>query len=177
MTFCPFIFLFWIPILSSALRFSFPFLALFFAPFSPYLSPFFPFSPLFASFSPLARTCEYIMCPLSFPYDFFFKNIFYNISLNQLFSKNFIKKLKKSVWYIWSIIKNPLLLHPLSRTRAATKWHSEICGTNDSQFEIIFCLHSVRKVSLKVIFVKQRFAKNPEKEKWKKLRKNLEDMK
>ena len=97
--------------------------------------------------------------------------MFYNISINQLFSKNFIKKMKKSVWYIWSVIKNPLLLHPLSRTRAATKWHSEIRGTNDSQFETIFCLHSVREVSRKVIFVKQRFTKNP----WKrKIKKNFE---
>ena len=93
--------------------------------------------------------------------------------INQQLSKKMPKKIKKSMEYIWSVCENRLLLHPLSRTRAATKWHSERCGSNESQVWSVFRLHSARKASRAPTFVKQCFTKYPRKRKSKKTSKKF----
>ena len=88
--------------------------------------------------------------------------------INQRLSKKMPQKIKKSVEYIWNLFENRLLLHPLSRTRAATKWHSERRGSNESQVWSVFRLHSARKASRSPTFVKRSFTRQSRKRKSKK---------
>ena len=53
------------------------------------------------------------------------KNLLYNILVNQLFNENPAKKFEKSWWYVWWFGANPLLLHPLSETKAVVQWKDE----------------------------------------------------
>ena len=66
-----------------------------------------------------------IMCLLFHPVELAWKNMFCNTSVTQCFRVNLQKNTEKSVGYIWRLSINPLLLHPLSRTRAAKQWHSD----------------------------------------------------
>ena len=53
------------------------------------------------------------------------KNLLYNIRVNQLFNEKPAKKFEKSWWYVWWFGANPLLLHPLSETKAVVQWKDE----------------------------------------------------
>ena len=65
------------------------------------------------------------MCPLILGYFFPWKNMLYNILINQLFRIEERKKSQKSSFNVWCEYIKALLLHPLSRTRAASVGHSD----------------------------------------------------
>ena len=74
---------------------------------------------------PYARLCArpyvrvYIYCVSSFPLCFPLKNhVLQPVCQSAIYEKVLIFPVKKAL-YIWCVFPNPLLLHPLSRTRAA----------------------------------------------------------
>ena len=60
----------------------------------------------------------------------------YNMFINQSLSIKVRKFLEKSGRNIWSELINALLLHPLSRTKAAIDWHSERDAVLRYRFQI-----------------------------------------
>ena len=70
----------------------------------------------------------YIYCVSSFPLCFPLKNhVLQPVCQSVIYEKGLIFLIKKAL-YIWCVFPNPLLLHPLSRTRAAIVWHSDRNG-------------------------------------------------
>ena len=69
----------------------------------------------------LTRVHAYIiiMCPLRARARLLRKNMFYNTFVNQPLTENFQNPYKKTSGYICAVTIKPLLLHPLSGTRAA----------------------------------------------------------
>ena len=82
--------------------------------------------------------CVYIYCVSSFPFCFPFKNhVLQPVCQSVIYEKVLIFPVK-SVLYIWRVFPNPLLLHPLSRTRAAIVWHSDRNGVGTLPFFLLF---------------------------------------
>ena len=87
-----------------------------------------------------ARTCVrvYIYCVSSFPLCFPLKNhVLQPVCQSVIYEKVLIFLIKKAL-YIWCVFPNPLLLHPLSRTRAAIVWHSDRNGVGTLPFFLLF---------------------------------------
>ena len=82
--------------------------------------------------------CVYIYCVSSFPFCFPFKNhVLQPVCQSVIYEKVLIFLIKKAL-YIWCVFPNPLLLHPLSRTRAAIVWHSDRNGVGTLPFFLLF---------------------------------------
>ena len=93
---------------------------------------------------PYARLCArpyvrvYIYCVSSFPLCFPLKNhVLQPVCQSAIYEKVLIFPVKKAL-YIWCVFPNPLLLHPLSRTRAAIVWHSDRNGVGTFPFFLLF---------------------------------------
>ena len=93
---------------------------------------------------PYARLCArpyvrvYIYCVSSFPLCFPLKNhVLQPVCQSVIYEKVLIFLIKKAL-YIWCVFPNPLLLHPLSRTRAAIVWHSDRNGVGTFPFFLLF---------------------------------------
>ena len=116
--------------------------------------------PLFS----FARMRIYYYVSLLSDFSSSFKNMFFNIFINQRVTKKFLYSVQKIPLYIWLVCYKVLLLHPLSRTGAAMYWHSDRNGVGTLTY--FFCLGLVS------------FWNSPfEKAEWKKnFRKHLEDM-
>ena len=106
------------------------------------LSPIYTFPVLPAR--PYARPCArpyvrvYIYCVSSFPLCFPLKNhVLQPVCQSVIYEKVLIFLIKKAL-YIWCVFPNPLLLHPLSRTRAAIVWHSDRNGVGTLPFFLLF---------------------------------------
>lgn len=106
------------------------------------LSPIYTFPVLPAR--PYARPCArpyvrvYIYCVSSFPFCFPLKNhVLQPVCQSVIYEKVLIFLIKKAL-YIWCVFPNPLLLHPLSRTRAAIVWHSDRNGVGTLPFFLLF---------------------------------------
>ena len=80
----------------------------------------------------------YIYCVSSFPLCFPLKNhVLQPVCQSVIYEKVLIFLIKKAL-YIWCVFPNPLLLHPLSRTRAAIVWHSDRNGVGTLPFFLLF---------------------------------------
>ena len=80
---------------------------------------------------------------------------FWKYALQQVYQSASYEKVscfrEKKDRYIWCILLNPLLLHPLSRMKAAIDWHSETkaygrCKREKKKWKIIFrkCLEDIK---------------------------------
>ena len=111
-----------------------------FPPYTP--SPYTPspsYPPVLMPAHAPARTCVciYIVC-LPSPFCFPFKNhVLQPVCQSVIYEKVLIFLIKKAL-YIWCVFPNPLLLHPLSRTRAAIVWHSDRNGVGTLPFFLLF---------------------------------------
>ena len=119
---------------------------------------------------------------------------FWKYALQQVYQSASYEKVscfrEKKDRYIWCILLNPLLLHPLSRMKAAIDWHSETkaygrCKREKKKWKIIFrkCLEDIEispylcsptRKEKELLFL--RSFKRALKEKEKNFRKYLEDI-
>lgn len=60
--------------------------------------------------------------------------MFFNLFVVQPFTKNFAVLSEKTLRYVWCVLSKPLLLHPLSKGKAAFDWHSDRNGVGTLAF-------------------------------------------